>query len=107
MRDPIFTGCGVAIVTPFKNGGVDFDAFGRILDWQIESGTDAIVVCGTTGESATMTNAERLKTVEYCVKRVGGRVPVIAGSGTNDTAHAIALSKDAQSAGADALLLVT
>ena len=107
MRDPIFTGCGVAIVTPFKNGGVDFDAFGRIIDWQIESGTDAIVVCGTTGESATMTNAERLKTVEYCVKRVGGRVPVIAGSGTNDTAHAIALSKDAQSAGADALLLVT
>ncbi|MBR3569500.1 MAG: 4-hydroxy-tetrahydrodipicolinate synthase [Oscillibacter sp.] len=107
MRDPIFTGCGVAIVTPFKNGGVDFDAFGKIIDWQIESGADAVVVCGTTGESATMSNAERLQTVEYCVKRVGGRVPVVAGTGTNDTAHAVELSKDAQRAGADALLLVT
>ena len=107
MKDPIFTGCGVAIITPFKNGAVDFDAFGKIIDWQIESGTDSIVVCGTTGESATMSNAERLQTIRYCVERVNGRVPVIAGSGTNDTAHAIALSKDAQSAGADALLLVT
>ena len=107
MKGPIFTGCGVAIITPFKNGAVDFDAFGKIIDWQIESGTDCVVVCGTTGESATMTNAERLQTIQYCVERVNGRVPVIAGSGTNDTAHAIELSKDAQSAGADALLLVT
>lgn len=107
MRSPIFTGCGVAIVTPFKDGAVDLDAFGKILDWQIQEGTDAIVVCGTTGESATMTNEERFKTVEFCVQRVAGRVPVIAGSGTNDTAHAVELSKDAERAGADALLLVT
>lgn len=107
MNSPIFTGCGVAIVTPFKPDGVDFDAFGRIIDWQIEQGTDAVVVCGTTGESATMTNEERLRTIAYCVERVNGRVPVIAGSGTNDTAHAVELSKDAQRAGADALLLVT
>ena len=107
MKSPIFTGCGVAIVTPFRNDAVDFDAFGKIIDWQIDSGTDAIVVCGTTGESATMSNAERLRTIAYCVERVNGRVPVIAGSGTNDTAHAVELSKDAQNAGADALLLVT
>ncbi len=107
MKSPIFTGSGVAIVTPFKSGGVDFDAFGRIIDWQIDSGIDAVIVCGTTGESVTMTNEERLRTIAYCVERVAGRVPVIAGSGTNDTAHAVALSKDAQRAGADALLLVT
>lgn len=107
MKSPIFTGCGVAIVTPFRNDAVDFDAFGKIIDWQIDSGTDAIVVCGTTGESATMSNAERLRTIAYCVERVNGRVPVIAGSGTNDTAHAVELSRDAQKAGADALLLVT
>lgn len=107
MKSPIFTGCGVAIVTPFRNDAVDFDAFGKIIDWQIDSGTDAIVVCGTTGESATMSNMERLRTIAYCVERVNGRVPVIAGSGTNDTAHAVELSKDAQKAGADALLLVT
>ncbi|MBQ9522079.1 MAG: 4-hydroxy-tetrahydrodipicolinate synthase [Oscillospiraceae bacterium] len=107
MKSPIFTGCGVAIVTPFRNDAVDLDAFGKIIDWQIDSGTDAIVVCGTTGESATMSNAERLRTIAYCVERVNGRVPVIAGSGTNDTAHAVELSRDAQKAGADALLLVT
>ena len=107
MKSPIFTGCGVAIVTPFRNDAVDFDAFGKIIDWQIDSGTDAIVVCGTTGESATMSNEERFRTIAYCVERVNGRVPVIAGSGTNDTAHAVELSKDAQNAGADALLLVT
>lgn len=107
MKSPIFTGCGVAIVTPFRDNAVDLDAFGKIIDWQIDSGTDAIVVCGTTGESATMSNAERLRTIAYCVERVNGRVPVIAGSGTNDTAHAVELSKDAQKAGADALLLVT
>ena len=108
MRQPVFTGCGVAIVTPFQaDGSVDFDTFGRLLDWQIEQGTDAVIVCGTTGESAAMTNEERKRTVAFCVERVGGRVPVIAGSGTNDTAHAVLLSKDAAEAGADALLLVT
>ena len=107
MREPIFTGSGVAIITPFNSDGVDFDAFGKLIDWQIESGTEAIIVCGTSGESATMTNKERLDTIAYCVERVNKRVPVIAGSGTNDTAHAVELSKDAQSAGADALLLVT
>ena len=107
MREAIFQGSGVAIVTPFRGDGVDFPAFGDLIDWQIEQGTDAIVVCGTTGESAVMTDAEKRRTIEYCVERVNGRIPVIAGSGTNDTAHAIRLSRDAESAGADALLLVT
>ena len=107
MRNPVFTGSGVAIVTPFHGDAVDFPAFGRLIDWQIENGTDAIVVCGTTGEAATMSDAEKRRAVEYCVERVNGRVPVIAGSGTNDTAHAVRLSRDAEAAGADALLLVT
>ena len=107
MRNPIFTGSGTALITPFTGDGVDFPALGRLLDWQLDQGTDAFIVCGTTGEASTMSDAERLRTVEYCVERVNGRVPVIAGSGSNSTAHAVTLSRDAKSAGADALLLVT
>ena len=107
MKTPIFTGCGVAIVTPFRDGEVDYGAFRCLLDWQIESGTDAIIVCGTTGEAATLTPAERRKVIEVCVEQVNRRVPVIAGSGSNSTAHAVELSKEAEKLGADGLLVVT
>ncbi len=107
MKTPIFTGCGVAIVTPFRGGEVDYDTFRQLIDWQIESGTDAIIVCGTTGEAATLTPAERRKVIEVCVEQVKARVPVIAGSGSNNTAHAVELSKEAENIGADGLLVVT
>ena len=107
MKTPIFTGCGVAIVTPFRGGKVDHTAFRQLIDWQIESGTDAIIVCGTTGEAATLSPAERRKVIEVCVEQVNRRVPVIAGSGSNSTAHAVELSKEAEKLGADGLLVVT
>ena len=107
MRKPLFTGSGVAIVTPFTNETVDLGALGRLLDFQMENGTDAVIVCGTTGEATTMSYRERMRAVEFCVEHVDGRVPVIAGSGSNSTETAITLSRDAQMAGADGLLLVT
>ena len=107
MKHPIFTGSGVAIVTPFNHESVDFGALSRLLDFQLANGTDAIIVCGTTGEASTMTYRERMRTIEFCVDQVVGRVPVIAGSGSNSTEVAIALSKDAERAGADGLLVVT
>ena len=107
MRKPLFTGSGVAIVTPFTKDTVDLDAFGRLIDFQMANGTDAVIVCGTTGEASTMTYGERMRTIEYCVERVNGRVPVIAGSGSNATPNAIALGRDAEQAGADGLLVVT
>ncbi|WP_455582859.1 4-hydroxy-tetrahydrodipicolinate synthase [Dysosmobacter sp.] len=107
MREPIFTGSGVAIVTPFTHETVDLNALGRLLDFQLENGTDAVIVCGTTGEASTMSYRERMRTIEFCVEHVDGRVPVIAGSGSNSTENAIALSRDAERAGADALLVVT
>lgn len=107
MKPIVFTGAAVAIITPFNENGIDFESFGKIIDDQIENGTDAIVVCGTTGESATMPDAEHLSAIEYCVKRVNKRVPVIAGTGSNDTKHCVELSKGAEALGADALLLVT
>ena len=107
MRKPLFTGSGVAIVTPFTKDTVDLDAFGRLIDFQLANGTDAVIVCGTTGEASTMTYGERMRTIEYCVERVGGRVPVIAGSGSTATPNAIALGRDAVRAGADGLLVVT
>lgn len=103
----IFTGAGVALVTPFKNGKVDFDNYGELIEWQIAEGTDCIVSCGTTGEASTMTDAEQIEVVEYAVKKVNGRVPVIAGAGSNDTNHGVALSKELERVGADALLHVT
>ena len=107
LRKPLFTGSGVAIVTPFTKDTVDLDAFGRLIDFQMANGTDAVIVCGTTGEASTMTYGERMRTIEYCVERVNGRVPVIAGSGSNATPNAIALGRDAERAGADGLLVVT
>ena len=107
MRSCVFTGSAVAIVTPFRDGQVDFPAFDRLVEWQLRCGTDAIVVCGTTGEAATLSLDERTALIEHCVRIADGRVPVIAGSGTNSTASSVALSRAAQSAGADALLTVT
>ena len=108
MRAPVFTGSCPALVTPFdRNGNVDYDAFGQLIDRQIEAGVDAVCVCGTTGESATMSIREHIAVVEYCVRRVDHRVKVIAGAGSNDTSAAVYLSQHAQDSGADALLHVT
>ena len=107
MKKPIFTGSAAAAATPFTGSGVDFPALRKHLDFLLENGTDALVVCGTTGEAATMSYEERMETVEAVVRHVDGRVPVIAGTGSNNTENAIALSKDAVSAGADGLLVVT
>lgn len=108
MKNTIFTGAGVAIVTPMNaDGSINWDEFGRLIDFQIENSTDAIIVCGTTGESATMTDEEHVECIRYCIERVNKRVPVIAGTGSNDTKYAVSLSKEAEKLGADALLVVT
>ena len=108
MKKTIFTGAGVAIVTPMNaDGSINFDKLGELIDWQIEEGTDAIIICGTTGESATMIDEEHIDCIDYAVKRVAHRVPVIAGTGSNHTDYAVGLSQKAQLLGADALLLVT
>ena len=107
MKEPIFTGVGTAIITPFKGGMIDYNALSRQLDFQLEGGVDAIIVCGTTGEASTMSYHERMRTIEYCVDHIAGRIPVIAGSGSNSTENAVALSRDARRSGADALLTVT
>ncbi len=104
---PIFEGSGVAIVTPFQNGAVDFTAFTRLIELQITSETDAIVCCGTTGEAATMSLDERLSVIQFVVERVNKRVPVIAGTGGNNTAAVIEQSRSAEAIGVDALLVVT
>ncbi|MCR4909274.1 MAG: 4-hydroxy-tetrahydrodipicolinate synthase [Lachnospiraceae bacterium] len=104
----VFQGAGVAIVTPFKdNGDVAYDKFADQIDYQIEHGTDAIIVCGTTGESACLTEEEHIEVIRFCVKHVAKRVPVVAGAGSNCTRTAVYLSEEAEKAGADALLLVT
>ena len=103
----IFQGSAVAIITPFRNGTVDLTAFTRLIELQIASGTDAIVVCGTTGEASTMSVDERLSVIQFVVERVGGRIPVIAGTGSNETAYAVELTKSACADGADAVLVVT
>lgn len=108
MKKTIFTGAGVAIVTPmYDNGDVNYDVFGELIDYQIENGTDAIIVCGTTGESATLSHEEHMEVIRYCVERTAGRVPVVAGTGSNDTAYALKLSQEACEMGVDALLMVT
>lgn len=108
MKKTIFTGAGVAIVTPMNpDESINFDRLGQIIDNQIENGTDAIVICGTTGESAAMTDQEHVDCIEYAVKRVNGRVPVVAGAGSNHTSYAVWMSKEAKRVGADALLHVT
>ena len=103
----IFKGSGVALVTPFKDGRVDYDALERLIEWQIESGTDAIISCGTTGEASTLSAVEKLSVIEFTVQKTAGRVPVIAGAGTNDTSHSMYLAREIQYAGADGLLVVT
>ena len=104
----IFTGAAVAIVTPFKeNKEVNYEEFGRQIELQIQGGTDAIVVCGTTGEASTLTHEEHLEVIRYCIQKVKGRIPVVAGTGSNCTETAIYLSKEAEAAGADGLLIVT
>lgn len=104
----IFKGAGVAIITPFhEDGSVDYEKFGEIIEFQVQNGTDAIIVCGTTGESSTLTHEEHLEVIRYCVEKVGHRIPVIAGTGSNCTQTAVYLSKEAESCGADGLLLVT
>ena len=108
MKNTIFTGAGIAIITPFnKDGSINYDRLGEMIDYQIENGTDAIIICGTTGEASTMTDEEHLECIRYAVERTAKRVPVIAGTGSNDTKYAVELSKEAEALGADALLLVT
>lgn len=106
--NPIFTGAGVAIVTPFhEDGGVNYECLAKILEDQIANSTDAIVICGTTGESATLSPKEHLEVIKYTVDVVNHRIPVIAGTGSNETAVAVELSNDAEKVGADGLLIVT
>lgn len=107
MRNTIFKGAATAIVTPFNEDGIDFENFKKLIEWQIDQGINAIVACGTTGESSTLTDAEHKSVIEFVVKQVGGRVPVIAGTGSNDTVYAIELTKFACEAGVDGVLVVT
>ena len=106
-KNTIFTGAATAIITPFNKSGIDYDIFGRILEDQVAKSIDAIVVAGTTGEAATLTHEEHCELIKYAVEKIAGRVPVIAGTGSNDTAYGIELSQYACEVGADALLLVT
>lgn len=108
MKNPVFTGAGVAIITPmYEDGSINFDELGRIIEDQIAHHTDAIIICGTTGESATLSEEEHSAVIRYAIKKVNKRIPVIAGTGSNCTATAIKLSKEAEKDGADGLLLVT
>ncbi len=107
MKKTIFKGAATAIITPLTENGIDFERFGKLLDWQIEEGIDAIVVCGTTGEASTLTDEEHRDAIEFAVKRVNGRVPVIAGTGSNDTAYAVELTRHACALGVDGILAVT
>lgn len=106
MKKKIFAGSGVAIITPFNNKGIDYNKFEELIEWHIANGTDAIVVCGTTGESATLHIDDHKKLIQFCVEKVNHRIPVIAGAGSNDTYHAIGTSQFAESVGVDALLSV-
>ena len=107
MKKVVFKGAATALITPFKDGKIDFDAYGKIIDYQIEQGIDALVSCGTTGEASTLTDAEQIAAIQFTVQRAAGRVPVIAGTGSNDSAHGLELSKGAANVGADALLVTT
>lgn len=107
QKSSVFTGAASALITPFKNGRIDYPTFGKLIDWQIQSGIDGLVVAGTTGEGSTLSHEEHCEILRYAVEKVAGRVPVIAGTGSNDTAYGIELSKYACEVGCDALLLVT
>lgn len=107
MKETVFTGAATAIITPLTKDGVDYEKFAELIEWQIAEGIDALVVAGTTGEGSTLSDEEHKQVISFCVKQVAGRVPVIAGTGSNDVAYAISLTKYACEAGADAMLLVT
>ncbi len=107
MKKVLFEGAATALITPFKNGAVDYESFGRLIDWQISEGISALVIAGTTGEGSTLTDKEHRDVIEFSVKRASGRVPIIAGTGSNDTAYAKDLTKFACEVGADGMLLVT
>lgn len=107
MKETIFKGCGTAIATPFTEDGINFEEFGKLLEEQVEAGVDAIIVCGTTGESATMSEKEKKETIKFAVDKVAKRTKVIAGTGSNNTKSAVEMSKYAEEIGADALLVVT
>ncbi|WP_039657444.1 4-hydroxy-tetrahydrodipicolinate synthase [Clostridium tyrobutyricum] len=107
MKKTIFTGAAVAIVTPFNENGINFEELKRLIDFNIDNGTDAIVIAGTTGESSTMSDEEHKEAIRFTVEYVNKRIPVIAGTGSNDTAYAVELSKYAESVGVDGILVVT
>lgn len=108
MKKTVFTGSGVAIVTPMHaDGSVNYQVLKELIEFQIQNGTDSIITCGTTGESATLSHEEHCKVIQFTIDQVAGRIPVIAGAGSNETAYAIKLSKEAEKMGADALLVVT
>ena len=107
MKKTVFQGIATALITPLNENGIDYELFGKLVDWQIESGIGGLVVCGTTGEASTLTDDEHRDAIKFVVERAAGRVPVIAGTGSNDLAYAIDLTRHACEAGADAVLVVT
>ena len=107
MTNSIFKGIATALITPFRDNNIDYAAFGKLIDWQIDSGINALVICGTSGEGPTLSDAEHRDAISFAVERAAGRVPVIAGTGSNDTAYAISLTRHACAVGADAMLVVT
>ncbi len=107
MKKPIFEGMATALITPITEKGVDYEAFGRLIDWQIDEGINALVICGTTGESSTLTDEEHRAAIKYAVERADKRIPIIAGTGSNDTAYALELTSYACSVGVDGVLVVT
>ena len=107
LKKHVFTGAATALITPMTNTGVDYDSLGKLIDWQIESGINALVVCATTGEAPTLTDNEHCKVLEFAVKRAAGRIPIVAGTGSNDTSHAIMMTQYACAIGASAVLCVT
>lgn len=107
MKKCVFEGMATALVTPITENGIDYEAFGKLIDWQIEKGIDGLVICGTTGEGSTLTDIEHKEAIKFAVERANKRVPIIAGTGSNDTAYALELTEYACEAGADAVLVVT
>jgi len=107
MKSPVFVGSGVALVTPFQDGFINFEKYAELIDWHIKQGSDAIIVCGTTGEASTLSIPEHVEAIEFAVKHAAGRIPVIAGSGSNETYHAELLSQAAEDLGADGLMMVS
>ena len=107
MKTPIFEGIATALITPITESGIDYEAFGKLIDWQIDEGVNALVICGTTGESSTLTDGEHREAIAYAVKRAAHRVPIIAGTGSNDNAYALSLTEFSCKAGVDGVLVVT